>query len=64
MSKAGDFEIRVNRGGYPVWCDVMHNGNRFFQISHKELSDLKYAVEKAEQEAREALPEQLKHEVL
>jgi hypothetical protein len=63
MSRAGEFEIYVEAGGYPVWCTIRYQGKQVARISHGELSDLKYAVEKAMQRARNALPEPYKDEV-
>jgi len=67
MSKAGNIEISLDKGGYPVWCSVRYNhwnGELSeFRISHTELSDLKYAAEKAMQQARSILPEGRKDEV-
>ena len=51
MSKGGKFEISVGYP-YPCWCDVMYAGEVVARVNHKELSDLRYAVEKAMQEAR------------
>lgn len=62
MSSAGNFKIEVWKGGYPVWCVIKH-GNSQVKIPHYELSDLKYAVDKAMQEAHEELPERYKSEV-
>jgi len=50
-AKAGDFEIEVT-GPYPAWCEIKYMGERICSIHHKELSDLRYAVEKAMQIAR------------
>ena len=50
MSKAGNFEIYVG-DPYPCWCSLTYQSKEI-RFSHKELSDLKYAVEKAMQEAR------------
>lgn len=63
MSQAGNFKIDVWRGGYPVWCVIRYGGEEVAQIHHGELSDLRYAVEKAMQQARQALPEQYRSEV-
>lgn len=63
MSKAGNFEIEVWRGGYPVWCVVSHHGVERFRISHTELRDLQYTVEKAMREARLELSEKDREEV-
>jgi hypothetical protein len=63
MSKAGEFEIDVAVGGYPVWCEISYRGRRLASIHHSELSDLKYAVEKAMQQARNELPDSYKGEV-
>jgi hypothetical protein len=50
-AKAGGFEIEVT-GPYPAWCDIKYGDQRISTIHHKELSDLRYAVEKAMQIAR------------
>ncbi len=50
MAKAGNIEIRVS-DGYPVWSDIRYEGECKFSIPHRELSDLKYTIEKAMQEA-------------
>jgi hypothetical protein len=52
VAKAGKFEVHPWGGGYPVWCDVMYNNVSIARIHHNELSDLRYVVEKAMQEAR------------
>jgi hypothetical protein len=53
VSKAGNFTIDVE-GPYPCWCSIRHDdfADTAIKISHKELSDLQYAVTKAMQEAR------------
>jgi hypothetical protein len=51
VSKAGEFEIRVS-GPYPAWCEIRYNGERLASIHHKELRDLRYAVDKAMREAK------------
>jgi hypothetical protein len=51
MSNAGKFEILVS-APYPCWCSLLYDGRPISTFSHKALSDLKYAVEKAMQEAR------------
>lgn len=63
MSKAGEFHIHVSQGGYPVWCEISYCGKRLTQISHTELTDLRYAVEKAIREAKQALPEDRRLEI-
>lgn len=63
MSMAGDFQITAGRGGYPVWCEITYMGMHMVTISHKELSDLKYVVEKAMQEAKCNLSKESQHEV-
>jgi hypothetical protein len=50
MSKAGNFEIDVWKGGWPVWCVVKY-GDKEFQIRDTELSDMVYAATKAMEEA-------------
>lgn len=62
MSKAGDFVINVERP-YPVWCELCYGGEVLKRFSHRELSDLLYATEKAMQEARLMLPEKDRIEV-
>lgn len=61
MSKAGEFEISVSEP-YPCWCSLKY-GEKEIRFSHRELSDLKYAVDKAMQEARLKLPGRQKDEV-
>lgn len=63
MSKAGDWEFNVWRGGYPAWCEIFYNGKKLAQIRHTELHDIKYAAERAINEARLALPDSHKHEM-
>jgi hypothetical protein len=53
MSKSGNFSISV-WDPYPVWCILEYKGKEI-QFSHSELSDLRYAVEKAMQEAHKKL---------
>lgn len=66
MSKAGRFEIDVS-SPYPCTCRLTMDSdmNGFGLIfSHTELKDLKYAVERAEWEARQHLKRVgLDHEV-
>ena len=63
MARAGSISITVDRGGYPVWCRISHDHFEgvVINLHHSELTDLKYAVEKAMQEAILALPESQKH---
>lgn len=58
MSKAGKFEIDLG-GPYPVWCRLRYGEyeEKAIMFSHRELSDLRYAVEKAMQDARLMLKE-------
>jgi len=53
--------------GYPVWVNLTHEtagcSHFFGTMSHRELVDLKFAVERSIAAAREALPEGHKHEV-
>lgn len=53
MGKAGLISIDVD-GPYPCWCRLRHEHfqDQLISLHHNELSDLKYAVEKAMQEAR------------
>ena len=51
MSRAGDFEVYVSNP-YPVSIDIKYNDQTISGVRHDELSDLKYAVDKAMQEAR------------
>jgi len=37
---------------YPCWINLSYDTKWLGRFSHKELSDLKYAVDKAMQEAR------------
>jgi hypothetical protein len=55
MSLAGKFQVDVS-DPYPVWCVLKYRGEAVARFSHKELSDLRYAVEKAMLEARAQLP--------
>ena len=50
MSNAGRFQIDVSEP-YPVWCTITYDKRRLCNIRHDELSDLKYAVDRAIQEA-------------
>ena len=63
MSVAGKFKIRVATRSYPAWCTIYVDDKEVATVGHYELSDLKYAVEKAMKEARCALPDQYKDEV-
>lgn len=63
MSSAGNFKINVWRGGYPVVCEISYEGEEICRIHHTELSDLKYAVKKAMQQARSELSKEDKDEV-
>lgn len=53
MSSAGLISIDID-GPYPCWCRLRHERfqDQLISLHHSELSDLKYAVEKAMQEAR------------
>jgi hypothetical protein len=53
VSKAGNITISVE-GPYPCWCRIRHERSEdaVITLNHRELSDLKYACEKAMQEAR------------
>ncbi len=53
MSKAGEFEIDVWQGGWPIWCVISRQGERLTQVDARHLPDLAYAVERARIEARE-----------
>jgi len=63
MSKAGNIEIDVWVGGYPVWCHISYRGAEKFSIHHNELSDLLYATQKAMKEAKLELSDKDKEEV-
>ena len=55
MSSAGKFKITVS-DPYPVWITLEHEcGGQLLKFPHTELSDLRYAVDKAVQEARLSL---------
>ncbi len=62
MSKAGDFEINVGEP-YPIRCKMFYKNMPIVTFSHSELSDLKYAIEKAMQEAICKLPPNDRHEI-
>lgn len=65
MSRAGNFLIHVSQP-YPAWCELtfLVSGREVtMRFHHKELADLKYAVEKAMQEAREVLGKDHRWEV-
>lgn len=62
MSSAGNVAINVGPP-YPCWVEVCYDGESKFRMHHNELSDLKYAVEKAMKEAIHMLPDTDKHEV-
>jgi hypothetical protein len=64
MSTAGRVKIEVWKGGYPVWCRLNVDGKEIASFHHNELSDLRYAVEKAMQEAVAQLRPDKAHEVL
>ena len=53
-ARAGDFQIVVD-DPYPAWCEIRYGDQRISTIHHKELSDLRYAVEKAMQIAQKKL---------
>ena len=56
MSSAGRFEIRVATGGYPVWCELLQDGEPLgTTFNCTELPDLLYAAKKAIAEARQHL---------
>lgn len=50
MSRAGNFEIDVWVGGWPVWCELTYEGQRL-KFTDTELSDLIYAARKARAQA-------------
>ena len=58
----GNFKIEVWEGGYPIWCELAY-GDNIFKMHHKDLSDLKYAVESMIKLAKNALPNTDKNEV-
>jgi len=51
MSSAGRISINVSPP-YPSWCEICIDGERVGCLHHKELADLKHAVEQAMKEAR------------
>lgn len=55
MASAGRINIHVSIGGYPAWAGLEIDGVQVARFHHRELSDLKYAAEKAMQEARMVL---------
>lgn len=63
MSKAGDWEMRPWKGGYPVWCELRYGGKELVRLRHTELRDLHYAIGRALKECRDELPESHKHEM-
>ena len=63
MSKAGRIEIHVAQGSWPAWCRLHVDGKHVITFSHTEIGDLIYAARRAAAEAREALPENCRHEV-
>jgi hypothetical protein len=70
MISAGRFEVDVTRGGYPVDVYVYlkpYNGGpreQVLRIEHAELSDLKYVVQRAINEARRNLGPDRQDEVM
>ena len=50
---------------YPIWLNIYKDelNSDAIRISHNELSDLKYAVDKAIKECRLGLPEKDRDEV-
>jgi len=53
--KAGDFEISVG-DPYPISCNLYYNGEEIAFITHKDLSDLEYIIQKAKKECIMKLP--------
>lgn len=51
MSAGGKFTINVWQGGYPVWCELLYEGEKIKQFDSYELRDLEFACERARKEA-------------
>jgi hypothetical protein len=49
--KVGDFEITVG-SPYPCWIDVYYNEKLAMRFTHRQLSDLNYAVKQAIKHAK------------
>lgn len=65
MSSAGNWTIEVSEP-HPMWCRIVYRGGpdqEVHSIHHKELHDLRYALDRAIKEARDKLPEGYKHEM-
>jgi len=63
MSQVGKFTMTTWNSGYPVWSTLSYEDTDIRGIHHKDLADLKYAVERAMKHAREVLPEKYRGEV-
>ena len=64
MIKVGKIEVSVDTGGYPAWCRISIEGEHVASLHHSELSDMIYAMEKAQIKARSSLPDKYKDEIL
>ena len=62
-ASAGDIEITLSEGGYPIWCEILIAGKPVDRIKHTDLRDLRYAADRAMQKARMMLPDREKDEV-
>lgn len=60
---AGRFELLVS-GPHPCWVEITYEGKRLASIHHSEIADLRYALDRARQEARLKLGERYRDEVL
>jgi hypothetical protein len=63
MPKYGEWEIEHWQGGHPVWCFIRYQGKEIGHIRHTDLQDLKYGIERLMKAARDALPDNYKHEM-
>lgn len=50
--KAGEFEIDVWSGGWPIVCEIFHREKKIAQINTLELRDIEYVISRARSEAR------------
>jgi len=64
MIRAGEFEATVEGGGYPVCTNLYYQGELIARFNHREVSDLRYVMDRVALEVRSALHKDAKEEIL
>lgn len=62
--KVGNVSVEVSSGGHPVWISIKDDRGREVRFDHRDLFDLRYAVDKAIRAARDDLPISHKRELV